>query len=48
LLKTDDIIGYGKQHREKKWWFDLEDVDGILQVPRGNQKIAYKELNPEA
>jgi hypothetical protein len=39
----DDLLGYGKPKPEYKWWFDLEDVDGVLRVPirsgeRGNNK----------
>jgi reductive dehalogenase len=30
---TDDLFGYGKPRSEKKWWFDLEEVDGRLQIP---------------
>ena len=30
---ADDVMGYGKPRPENKWWFDLEDVDGILQIP---------------
>lgn len=30
----DDVMGYGKPKPENQWWFDLEDVDGVLQVPR--------------
>jgi len=29
----DDLFGYGKARPENKWWFDLEDVDGVLQIP---------------
>ena len=29
----DGITGYGKQHQKNKWWFDLEEVDGVLQIP---------------
>jgi reductive dehalogenase len=29
----DDLLGYGKPHEEAKWWFDLEDVDGVLRIP---------------
>jgi hypothetical protein len=29
----DDLLGYGKPNYENKWWFDLEDVDGVLQIP---------------
>lgn len=34
LIKMDGIMGYRKQHKENKWWFDLEKVDGSLQIPR--------------
>jgi hypothetical protein len=39
----DELMGYGKPKLENKWWFDLEDVDGVLQIPpyagrRGNNK----------
>ena len=30
----DDLLGYGKAHPEDKWWLDLEDVDGVVQLPR--------------
>jgi reductive dehalogenase len=30
---TDDLFGYGKPRSEKKWWLDLEEVDGHLQIP---------------
>jgi reductive dehalogenase len=30
---ADDFMGYGKPKPENKWWFDLEDVNGILQIP---------------
>jgi reductive dehalogenase len=29
----DDLLGYGRQNVEDKWWYDLEEVEGILQVP---------------
>jgi reductive dehalogenase len=32
-ISADDLMGYGKPKPENKWWFDLEDVDGILQIP---------------
>jgi len=39
----DEFMGYVKPKLEHKWWFDLEDVDGVLTVPehagcRGNNK----------
>ena len=30
---ADDLMGYGKPKPENKWWFDLEDVDGVLRIP---------------
>jgi len=30
----DDIMGYGKPHPEEQWWLDLEEVDGVVQLPR--------------
>jgi len=32
VLKADDLFGYGKPEPEKKWWLDLEEVDGGLRV----------------
>jgi reductive dehalogenase len=34
LIKMDDIWSYGKQYKKYKWWFDLEDVNGALQIPK--------------
>ena len=39
----DEIMGYVPPNQKNKWWLDLEDVDGQLQVPahagsRGNFK----------
>jgi len=33
IIKMDDIWGYGKQDKRYKWWFDLEEVDGITEIP---------------
>jgi reductive dehalogenase len=30
----DDLLGYGKQNLEDKWWYDLEEIEGILWVPQ--------------
>jgi reductive dehalogenase len=40
----DDFLGYGKPDYSKKWWFDLEDVngDGILTVP-ANKKSEFED-----
>jgi reductive dehalogenase len=32
-VRADDLLGYGKPKTENKWWLDLEDVDGVLQIP---------------
>jgi reductive dehalogenase len=34
IVKMDDVWGYGKQNIRKKWWFDLEEVDGVIQTPK--------------
>ncbi|MCX6013625.1 MAG: reductive dehalogenase, partial [Chloroflexi bacterium] len=33
MVRLDDMLGYGKQDIHDKWWFDLEEVDGILKTP---------------
>ena len=40
----DDLLGYGKPDYTKKWWFDLEDVngDGILTIP-ANKKSEFED-----
>jgi reductive dehalogenase len=40
----DDFLGYGKPDYSKKWWFDLEDVngDGILTIP-ANKKSEFED-----
>jgi 3-chloro-4-hydroxyphenylacetate reductive dehalogenase len=36
----DDLMGYGKPKPDNKWWLDLEDVDGTLQIPsRSGERI---------
>lgn len=32
-IKADNIIGRGETNEEERWWFDLEEVDGVLRVP---------------
>lgn len=29
----DDLLGYGKPDPGRKWWLDLEEVDGHLRIP---------------
>jgi reductive dehalogenase len=33
ILKMDDAWGYGKANHRFKWWYDLEDADGVLKIP---------------
>lgn len=33
IVKMDDVWGYGRADTRYKWWFDLEEVDGVLKVP---------------
>ena len=33
-VRADDWLGYGKPDPWRKWWLDLEDVDGRLEIPR--------------
>jgi ferredoxin len=37
-IRGDDLMGYGKSHPDRQWWFDLEDVDGVLRVPESGGK----------
>jgi reductive dehalogenase len=30
----DDLLGYGKQNLEDKWWYDLEEIEGVFRVPK--------------
>jgi len=29
----DDLMGYGKPRPERKWWWDVEDLDGTWRMP---------------
>jgi len=33
-VQADDLLGYGKPRPERKWWFDLEERDGRLCIPK--------------
>jgi reductive dehalogenase len=39
----DDLMGYGKPHPDRQWWFDLEEVDGVIQVPKRSKTGKYWE-----
>jgi len=34
IMNIDTLMGYSKQDANKKWWFDLELVNGILHRPK--------------
>ena len=34
LVKIDNVRGHGKRDERYKWWFDLEEVDGVLRIPK--------------
>jgi len=42
LVKMDDVWGYKKQDTSYKWWFDLEEVDGIVQIPKKSKDWVFK------
>ena len=40
-IRGDDLMGYGKPHPDRQWWFDLEDVNGVMQAPKGPKTEKY-------
>ena len=40
-IRGDDLMGYGKPHPDRQWWFDLEEVNGVMQVPKGSKGANY-------
>ncbi len=38
LIAYDDQAGGGARNRVKRWWFDLEIVDGVCVTPRGTNE----------
>ncbi len=40
----DDYLGYGKRNLIKKWWLDLEIVDGVSVIPKASNE---RDINPE-
>lgn len=45
LVDYDDRVGGGARNPAKRWWFDLEIVDGVCVVPRGG--VNERDLDPE-
>ncbi|MFP6742308.1 MAG: Fe-S protein [Alphaproteobacteria bacterium] len=39
----DDVLGHGRRNPAKKWWLDLEIVDGVCVTPRGTNQ---REIDP--
>ena len=37
-VKLDDALGHGRRNPKKKWWFDLEIVDGVCVAPQGTNE----------
>jgi len=35
-VKASSILGPEKANEKEKWWFDLEDVDGVLRIPQNS------------
>ncbi len=33
MVRLDNAWGYGQADKRYQWWFDLEEVDGVLRVP---------------
>ena len=32
-IRADHIFSRGRANEKEKWWFDLEEVNGLLRVP---------------
>lgn len=42
-VRLDDALGHGKRNPVKKWWLDLEIVDGVCVAPRG---VNQRDIDP--
>jgi reductive dehalogenase len=40
----DDLLGYGKPDPKYQWWFNLENVDGKLQIPPMSGEVDFPEI----
>jgi ferredoxin len=45
LARLDDWIGHGRRNPVKKWWFDLEWIDGVAVTPP--QGTNERDLGPD-
>ncbi|MCG8441833.1 MAG: hypothetical protein MI723_08495 [Caulobacterales bacterium] len=43
-VKLDDMLGHGRRVPAKKWWQDLEIVDGVCVTPK---KTNIREISPD-
>ena len=34
----DDLLRYGRPDPRRKWWLDLEEVEGVLKIPDSYDK----------
>jgi reductive dehalogenase len=39
----DDLMGYGKAEEGYKWWYDLEEVDGVMRAAPKGRDIEFYE-----
>ncbi|MFK7731590.1 MAG: reductive dehalogenase domain-containing protein [Pseudomonadales bacterium] len=44
-VKLDDKLGFGKRNPVKRWWLDLEMIEGKIRRPRATNE---RDINPEA
>ncbi len=42
LAWLDDFVGNGKQNKERKWWFDLDNDQGKIIIPKATNKKDLK------
>jgi len=45
-VTADDWMGYGRPDPRRKWWFDLEEKNGVLRIPQkptAGRKAVYEE-----
>jgi ferredoxin len=42
-VRLDDALGHGRRNPAKKWWLDLEIVDGVCVEPRGTNQ---RDIDP--
>ncbi len=38
LIDHDDAVGGGERNKVKRWWFDLEIIDGVAVKPKGTNE----------